>query len=67
MTTSDIVGFTTIITWGTLMTIAGILSARSVHRSEDEDEQLYREVYGPAGKPKKPPTAEPESQTRSAE
>ncbi|HKO55116.1 MAG TPA: hypothetical protein VJ276_04515 [Thermoanaerobaculia bacterium] len=49
------------------MTIAGILSARSVHRSEDEDEQLYREVYGPAGKPKKPPTAEPESQTRSAE
>jgi hypothetical protein len=33
----------------------------------DDDEQLFREVYGPAGKPKKPATAEPESPTRSAE
>ena len=44
---------------------------REAIRAEQErirrsEEQLMFEVYGPAGKPK-PPTAEPESRSRSAE
>lgn len=35
-------------------------------RIRKSEEDLIREVWGPAGKPK-PPTAEPESRSRSAE
>jgi hypothetical protein len=54
--------------WGTIIVSFGLYCARQerLHYTRD-DEQLFREVYGPAGKPKKPATAEPEPPTRSVE
>jgi hypothetical protein len=57
-----------------MLPVAGMMLAFGLYcaRQEDrarakEDEEFYRQIYGPAGKPKKPATAEPESPTRSAE
>lgn len=54
--------------WGVFMLSVGLYAQRQYRlQHTDDDEQLFREVYGPAGKPKKPATGEPEPPTRSAE
>ena len=51
-----------------MMLAFGLFCARQERRARaEEDEEFYRQIYGPAGKPKKPLTSEPESPQRSAE
>jgi hypothetical protein len=57
-----------VLIWAIIMfSFAKYCRVQYLRQYSDDDEQLFREVYGPAGKPKKPVSAEPESPTRSAE
>jgi len=54
--------------WGVIMGTAALLVQNSYFRDRAKgDLQLFREVYGPEGKPAKPSTAEPQSPKQSAE
>jgi len=68
LTPSDLIGFGCM----SVVALVGWLVAehdhRMIRRQRAEDlEAFFREIYGPAGKPKKPVTAEPESPKRSVE
>jgi len=65
---NDYIATIIIFGWGTIMFAAAMLVGRSYERERAKgDLQLYREVYGPGGKPPKPSTEEPGSPRQSAE
>ena len=65
---SDWLAPLTIVIWGAIMASGGFWSIHQLKRLQrEEDEQFYREIYGPAGKPAQPATAEPQSPKQSAE
>lgn len=67
MTHDELLALMGILSWFAFMATYGLYCLRAANREwEKGDEQLYYEVYGPAGKPK-PVTAEPEFPKRSVE
>ena len=68
---SDYLPLLSLLLFGLTLGIPGYWAASTSAKMEEErirksEEDLIREVWGPAGKPAKP-TAEPESRSRSAE
>lgn len=65
---SDWIAPLMILLWATIMFIPALFSLRRLERDRKEEElDFYRQIYGPAGKPAKPSTAEPQSPKQSAE